>query len=211
MPADPRNLAVALAGLFQAVRLVQQTASGGPRDEAAFTACMTGLFNTSPEVAATVFGDLSGLATGFDTALGQLGAARAGRDPQLSRYAVTVLYLERKLNRQPAMLDAIRDGIEQARAQAELLGLTHPSVLASLADCYRQTISTLQPRIIVKGEQSILGDSDNQQRIRALLLAAIRAAVLWRQCGGGRLTPLLRRKTLLQSLEQLRAGTRRLN
>jgi high frequency lysogenization protein len=80
--------------------------------------------------------------------------------------------------------------------------------MATLAGCYQQTISTLQPRIMVHGEASLLADPDNQQRIRTLLLAAIRAAVLWRQCGGGRLTLLLRRKALLQSLERLRAEAR---
>jgi high frequency lysogenization protein len=208
MPADTRNLAIALAGLCQAVRLVQQTATGGPPDEAALAACMNGLLNTSPDSAATVFGEISGLATGIDTAIGQLGAVPAGRDMELSRYAVTVLYLERKLNRRPALLEAVRDAIEQARGQAGSPGTAHPGVMATLAGCYQQTISTLQPRIMVHGEASLLADPDNQQRIRTLLLAAIRAAVLWRQCGGGRLTLLLRRKALLQSLERLRAEAR---
>jgi CII-binding regulator of phage lambda lysogenization HflD len=35
------------------------------------------------------------------------------------------------------------------------------------------------------------------------VLAAIRAAVLWRQCGGRRLTLLLRRKALQEALESL--------
>jgi high frequency lysogenization protein len=139
---------------------------------------------------------------GCETALNQLGAA-AGRDPELSRYAVTVLYLERRLSRQHALLDTIREGIETVRGPAAELGVAHPEVIARLGACYQQTLSTLRPRIIVHGEPATLGDPDNRQRIRALLLAAIRAAVLWRQCGGGRLTLLLHRRQLLQSLAQL--------
>lgn len=209
MQADPRNLAIALAGLFQAVRLVQQTATGGTCDGMALTACLTGLFNTSPDSAASVFGELAGLVTGIDAALRQLEPAGAGRDLQLSRYAVTVLYLERKLSRRPGMLAAIADGIERARGQAKEQGMTHPLVMARLAECYRQTLSTLRPRIIVSGEQTVLVAADNQQRIRTLLLAAVRAAVLWRQCGGGHLTLLLRRRALLRSLAQLQDEARR--
>jgi high frequency lysogenization protein len=89
------------------------------------------------------------------------------------------------------------------RGPAAELGVAHPEVIARLGACYQQTLSTLRPRIIVHGEPATLGDPDNRQRIRALLLAAIRAAVLWRQCGGGRLTLLLHRRQLLQSLAQL--------
>ena len=47
-----RNQAIALAGLLQAVKLVQQVAEGQPRDTAAVRACFTGVSNTEPEAAA---------------------------------------------------------------------------------------------------------------------------------------------------------------
>jgi high frequency lysogenization protein len=208
MTSNTRNQSIALAALFQAIRLVQQTARGQHRDEVDFNACMTGLFNTSPESPESVFGELAGLRTGLEMARNQLGDSKADRDMELTRYAITVLYLERKLNRSKPLLDSIRNGIEKARGQADFLGTTHKNVIASLADCYQQTISTLRPRIIVNGEQPILGNPDNQNLIRTLLLAAIRAAVLWRQCGGGRLTLILRRKALLESIERLLQETR---
>lgn len=209
MNADVRHLAIALAGIFQATRLVQLTASGAQLDEAAFDACLNGIFNTDPESTETVYGDLSGLVIGLEAASRQLGNEKAQRDMELTRYAVTVLYLERKLSRNKALLDVVGTGIGKARSQAEFLGHTHPGVIASLADCYRQTISTLRPRIIVNGEQSILASPDIQHRIRCLLLAAIRSAVLWRQCGGGRLTLLLQRKRLLAALGELLDEVRR--
>ncbi len=209
MNADLHHLAIALAGVFQAVRLVQLTASGQYCDEAAFNTCLNGIFNTDPESAESVFGDVSGLTTGLEAASRQLGNKKADRDMELTRYVVTVLYLERKLHRKKALLDAIGTGIEKARAQSEFLGLTHPGVIASLADCYLQTVSTLRPRIIVNGEQAILGNPDIQHRIRSLLLAAMRSAVLWRQCGGGRLTLLLQRKRLFEAIHALLDEARR--
>jgi high frequency lysogenization protein len=208
MKADPRNLAIALAGLFQAVGLVQQTARGRQRDTTALRACLYGLFNTDPESAENVFGELAGIRCGLEIVRTQISGPAPGRDTELTRYAVTALYLERKLRKDTVMLDAIRDGIDVAREQAEHLGPEHPDVIARLAGCYRQTLSNLRPRIIVNGEPAILGRPDNQNLIRALLLAAIRAAVLWRQCGGGRVTLVLRRKALLHAtrllLEELR-------
>jgi len=203
MKANPRHLAIALAGLFQAVKLVQQTATGKYRNSAALDTCLTGLFNTDPVSADTVFGGLAGIQSGLETALDQINSERKRRDLELTRYAITILYLERKLARHPAMLEHIRAVIDKSRGQAESQEMTHPDVIASLADAYKHTVSTLRPQVLVNGNPGILGNQDNQNLIRTLLLAAIRAAVLWRQCGGRRLTLLLRRKTLQEALESL--------
>jgi high frequency lysogenization protein len=82
-------------------------------------------------------------------------------------------------------------------------------VIAALAELYSSTISTLQPRIMVKGEQSILTGTDSRNMIRALLLGGMRAAVLWRQCGGNRVQLLFRRKALLRDCRELLDAARR--
>ena len=203
MKANPRHLAIALAGLFQAVRLVQQTATGRSRDSTALDACLAGLFNTDPASADSVFDGLDGIQSGLETALDQINSQRGRRDLELTRYAITILYLERKLARQPAMLEHIRAVIDKTRGQAESQGMAHPDVIASLADAYKHTVSTLRPQVLVNGNPGTLRNQENQNLIRTLLLAAIRAAVLWRQCGGRRLTLLLRRKALQEALESL--------
>jgi high frequency lysogenization protein len=62
----------------------------------------------------------------------------------------------------------------------------HENVLANFADIYHQTISTLQPRIMVIGDQQYLSSPFTVNKIRSVLLAGIRSAQLWRQCGGSR-------------------------
>ena len=59
---------------------------------------------------------------------------------------------------------------------------------------------------MVHGAQIHLAKPDNANRIRALLLAGIRAARLWRQSGGSRLRLLLRRKLLLQEARRTLAS-----
>ena len=54
------------------------------------------------------------------------------------------------------------------------------------ADLYSSIISPNFPKLIIFGEEEYLQRIDNQELIRALLLAAIRAIVLWRQVGGRR-------------------------
>jgi len=207
--ADYRERCIALAGLFQAVRLVQQTARGERRDVAATAACLGSIFNTDPETTLAVYGDVASLRTGLEILLAQLGSDSAQRDMELTGYAITLLHLERKLNRQQEMLRALGDGIGKVATQREFFDHTHPTVIAALAELYSNTISTLQPRIMVKGEQSILTGTDSRNMIRALLLGGIRAAVLWRQCGGNRVQLLFRRKALLRNCTELLEEARR--
>ncbi|MDQ4147727.1 MAG: DUF489 family protein, partial [Pseudomonadota bacterium] len=81
--------------------------------------------------------------------------------------------------------------------------LTHINVISRLADTYQRSISELTPRIIVHGEESYLSNPDNASRIRALLLAGIRAAVLWRQAAGNRWRLLVGRNAMLRDIEAL--------
>ena len=110
------------------------------------------------------------------------------------RYVISLLHLERKLSRQHQMLDKIATGIEKAQAQSVHFSTTHSNVIANLAGLYQETVSTLTPRIIVSGAQGHLTVTENAEQVRALLLAGIRAAILWRQCGGKRRKLLFSRK-----------------
>jgi len=97
------------------------------------------------------------------------------------------------------MLKTISIGIERAKAQTDHFHLVHENVLANLGDIYLQTVSKLQPRIMVNGVPDYLSRVDVANKIRACLLAGIRSAMLWKQCGGRRWKFLLfRKKTQLE-------------
>jgi high frequency lysogenization protein len=101
------------------------------------------------------------------------------------------------------LLQKIANGIERAQSQAEHFSITHDNVIASLADIYSETISTLRPRVMVNGEHNHLANSDNANKIRALLLAAMRSAVLWHQNGGSRWQVMFNRKSFVQEAEKI--------
>lgn len=198
-----RHRTIALAGLCQAVRLVQQTATGADREETATTACLKSIFVTDPESVEAIYGNSGNLATGLEILASQLGGRR--RDPDLTRYALLLLHLARKLASNAALLEQIRFGIDAAGEQAGSSGVLHPAVIAALAGVYSKTISTLRPRIMVSGVPGVLAGQQNKDMIRALLLAGMRAAVLWRQCGGSRPRLIFQRRSLLDCCNRLLA------
>jgi len=194
---------LALAGIIQATKLVQEIAYHGAADQAVFEICIRSLFETSPKDTASIYGGANGVRKGLVLLAEQLGDKQHKRDMELTKYVISVMHLERKLVGKPDMLKVLAQGIERAREQSRYFSVTHENVIANLADLYVNTISTLSPRIIVNGEHSYLSDPDNANRVRALLLAAIRSAVLWRQCGGNRLQLLLSRGKIIQTAERI--------
>jgi high frequency lysogenization protein len=163
--------------------------------------CIYSLFQTDSASVADVFGEPGAVAPGVRELSGQL-SGRQARDLELTRYVVTLLKLQRVLAGRRVMVASIGEGVEEARVELEQHPLLHPNVLARLAEIYSRTVSQLQPRIMVRGEPSYLQNPDNQQRIRSLLLAGIRAAWLWSQVGGGRWKILLGRRRLLEAAQE---------
>lgn len=183
---------IAMAGVLQACRLVRDIATQGRTDPVAAQTSLGSVFRFDADSAADVFGGLNGLRVGLETLLDQFENDK--RDLTLTQLVLGVLRLERKLTRRPAMLRELRGGIEAIQRQVDHLGVAHASVQARLAELYVATLSQLRPRVVVHGNPLQLADAQKVEQIRALLLAAVRAAVLWRQVGGSQLRLLMRRR-----------------
>ena len=193
---NDKDRALAFGGILQALQLVQSTAYGRPYDVEALQATLSSILLIDAATVEDVYGNVAGVKSGLRLLKTQLMSDKQKPDGELSRYLVVLLHLERKLSKRADLLYKLTEGIERTQKQLEHFDISHTNVLASLADTYVQTISTLQPRIMVKGESTRLAEPDIANQIRALLLAAMRSAVLWRQCGGTRLGLLLGRRKL---------------
>lgn len=182
---------IALAGMFQAIALVRATATRGSGDDVAMQPSLASVFKIDAASPADVFGGIGHLRLGLETLIAQLDDDK--RDLAITRIAITVLRVRAKLARRPQTLGALRAGIESIAQQTAGTEPANPIVMARLAQLYADTISKLQPRIVVEGEPQFLRQDTQVAQIRALLLAAIRAAVLWRQVGGSQWRLLFRR------------------
>lgn len=196
------NQTIALAGLSQALSLVQQIAQRGVADREDMETCLASTLKIDSDDVLDVYGGLDRLAHGLRR-LDQQLAEPDKVDKEQARYASTLVFLERKLMRQPAMVESIGVALHTAAERAQEVGVLHEDVYQALAEAYQRTISQLQPRVRVTGEQMYLSDADNGQRIRALLLAGVRSAVLWRQCGGSRWKLLFYRARMQKEARRL--------
>jgi high frequency lysogenization protein len=192
--------------MLQALQLVQQVAHGKPRDLDSVQASLRSILALDADTVDAVYGGIEGVRAGLRLLKPQLLGGARRPDQELNRYLVVLLHLERKLSKRADLLERLRTGIEHTRRQLEHFDITHASVVAGLADTYSDTVSTLNPRIMINGDPERLRDSNVANQIRALLLAAMRSAVLWRQCGGTRLGLLFGRRRLVKVADNLLRG-----
>jgi high frequency lysogenization protein len=198
-----QNRALALAALLQCGNLVKDLAWRGHCDEHELGIVASSLFAFDSGSISEIYQGEANLRTGLQKIEVQLRSGGTPPDMELTRYAIGLIFLERKLQRQPAKADALADGLRGASRQVDYFHILHESVLGRLAEVYQETISTLGPRIMVQGEQAHLSNTANAARIRAVLLAGIRAAVLWRQAGGSRWKLLFGRRRLVDQAQYI--------
>ncbi|MCU7554392.1 high frequency lysogenization protein HflD [Alteromonas sp. ASW11-19] len=193
---------LALAGVCQAATLVQQLARKGTVDKEACEASLSSILVTDPETPQHVYGQLSNLKVGYRTLVTQLSDKPAAKDTELTRYIASILGLERKLAKKPAALSELGERISHVQRQLAHVEFDNVQIASSLASIYSDVISPLAPRIQVAGNPDYLGQPVHQHRVRALLLAGVRSAVMWRQMGGRRRQILFKRKHILHSATQ---------
>lgn len=202
-----RDRTIALAAVIQSAMLVQQAAETGQVNNEDMETMLNSILVQDAPTTSSVYGGVPKLRLGLAQLITQLSKKKDKKDVVLLRYIVSLLHLERQLAKRPEMMDQISQELGQVPQQIDYFGsITSPQVIARFADIYHRTISELKPRIQVFGDPSLLQQPDNVNRIRALLLAGIRSAVLWHQKGGRRWQFLLQTNKILLSAESLYAS-----
>jgi high frequency lysogenization protein len=191
-----KERALAFAGLTQACKLVRQIADTGQAETEPLTVCIDTLFHFDAESVEAVYGGAAGLRPGLRSMVEQFDGGTA-RDPMLLKLIASVLRVERGYSASRGMPEKVKQGLDQVARQREHWGPTHPTVLARLGELYAATISELRPRIMVQGNPVYLAQPPVVAEIRAILLCALRSAVLWRQLGGNQWDLYLRRAQLV--------------
>ncbi len=194
---------IAFAGICQAVALIQEVAKNGHCDSDAFETAIKSIICTNPQNTIGVFGREADLKLGLETLVKGIDSTPSGSE--LTRYIISLMALERKLAGRPDAMSQLGDRISMAERQTEHFELLEEQMLSNLASIYLDVISPIGPRIQVSGTPSVLQQTSNQHKVRALLLSGIRSAVLWRQVGGKRRHLIFGRKKMVEQAQILLA------
>ncbi|CAM3669263.1 MULTISPECIES: high frequency lysogenization protein HflD [Pseudoalteromonas] len=179
------NQVMALAAMCQAAKQVQKIAQYGSSNDYELEKLLNSIVETSPETPSDVYQGTENLREGYKILVNQLSAGE-NKDVEIVKYVGGLMQLERALSAKASSLTELGKGIEDVKRRLNHFAITDDTVIAALADIYSKVLSPLGHRIQVYGKPDLLKQQLVQHKIRALLLAGIRSAVLWRQMGGKR-------------------------
>lgn len=200
MATNYYDITLALAGVCQAAKLVQQFALEGEADSAAVKISLETLLQTAPENTLAVYGgDERNLKLGLQTLLEQLN----GSTEDLTRYWLGVLALSGKLDNNGDAKAELARRIQYLPTQLAHYDLLDDQMFATVAAMYVDIISPLGNKIQVKGAPLYLQQPAIHNRIRTCLLTGIRSAILWRQVGGSKWQLLFFRRKIYDMAQQI--------
>ncbi len=200
---------LALAGVFQAADLAHNIASQGRVEQAFFTTSIASLLKTSSDDLIDIYGSELNLKPGIDNLAQFLKVDSAlPHGVYITKYASQILRLGSLLNKDESMATKITQAIGKFGSKRQVSS----SLVEAMAGIYYDNFSQLSSfqRIRIMGKKEYLSNAKNVIRIRALLLAGVRAAILWRGLGGNQWTLHFNRKALADELIKIREAMRRL-
>ncbi len=193
-PLDQQT--IALAGVAQAARLVDQVSRTGSCPPEFLQASLNSLFAFDSDTVQGIYGGLGGIKLGLDTLAMVLNNQQPDDLREMVRYVFNLLYLERKFAADPAMMSVVHSRLQHASFRSAHFSDNMNDICHSVSGVYQDTLSTLKFRIKVSGNSEHLQNRQNADMIRALLLAGIRSTHLWRQLGGRRWKLLVQRRSI---------------
>ena len=203
MKLNYEHQTLALAGIQQALCIVQNIAWHGIYSSTEMKTCITSLFQLNAASFDDVYGNRIHLATGYRALCESLELKNNQRAMERTRYFAGLLMLSRNIKPQSNLSRQLYTTLSMLETAARDYDQQSAYIIEKLAQLYQNTLSKMTPRIIIHGEPVHLQSENNASRIRAMLLCGIRGCVLWRQAGGSQLKLLWGRKKILHCAKQV--------
>ena len=188
---------LALAGILQACKQVQNLARHGRVDQLDFEPSVKSILVLDAVSTAAVYGGVDGVRSGLAMIQGGILRSPQALDVEVLRYLMSILHLQSQLFNDQAKFTSFGQAVERLSAYSG------EELIDACSEVYQQHISSMRPQIIVQGEENHLQRADVPPQVRSLLLAALRSAVLWQQKQGSRFKLLWQRTRMQNAATQL--------
>ena len=191
-----KNETISLGAIYQACNEIKKIAWQGEINNNIIEPLINSVYQTTSEEIEDVFISIKRLNSGLDFLRRQLVGDAFSRDGEVSRYFEAIGILVKNMNRKDDVLNKLRTELNKQSMPINEDNLDKHALF--LSELYLSTISTVEPRIIVNGDNKYLTDKKNAAMIRSLLLCAIRSYILWQQSGGSKFRIFIFKKKIAE-------------
>ena len=188
------NQNIALSAVAQCAALVHELAIGKEIRQSQLAGAINPLLILNPESVEQVYPNLESLSLGFSTIQSILRSNRIKQNSQIRRYIAEILILRKSLSQNMIMQSVVRAGLSNLEpirpSLIDCMQTNQQEIneqnqkFEEISSLYRKTLSTLKHRIRVAGKVQFLKNEIVSNKIRGLLFAGVRSAVLWHQLNG---------------------------
>jgi len=191
---------LALAGISQCAMLVQELARRGHAQPEPLRCALGSILMLNQTDSEVALGGVHGVYAG----LPDLG--RKHPDPsavERLRYTIALIDIQKRLRRNNPVASCLRTELVHLQDESLARDAVSPEAVAAFARVYTATVSTLTPKIMIRGNQQHLRDDDIVLKVRAVLLAGVRAAYLFHEHGGRKWQLFIGRRKLADAAHRL--------
>ena len=191
-----KNEVISLGAIYQASSEIKKIAWEGKINNKFIEPLIYSVYQTTSNEIEDIYINLRRLNTGLDFLRKQFVGDVFSRDAEVDRYFEAINVLVKNTNKNSEIFSNLRGELSSHKENVTEDNLhEHAEFLSNL---YLKTISKINPRIIVNGDNIHLTDNKNASMIRALLLSAIRSFILWQQSGGTKFRIFLFKKKMAE-------------
>ena len=191
-----KNEVISLGAIYQASSEIKKIAWQGKINNKFIEPLIHSVYQTTSNEIEDIYINLKRLNTGLDFLRKQFVGDVFSRDAEVDRYFEAINVLVKNMNKNSEIFSNLRGELSSHKENVTEDNLhEHAEFLSNL---YLKTISKINPRIIVNGDNIHLTDNKNASMIRALLLSAIRSFILWQQSGGTKFRIFLFKKKMAE-------------
>ena len=191
-----KNETISLGAIYQACNEIKKIAWQGEINNNVIEPLINSVYQTTSEEIEDVFISIKRLNSGLDFLRRQLVGDAFSRDGEVSRYFEAIGILVKNINKKDEVFNKLRTELTKQSMPINEGNLDQHALF--LSELYLSTISTVEPRIIVNGDNKYLTDKKNAAMIRSLLLCAIRSYILWQQSGGSKFRIFIFKKKIAE-------------
>ena len=189
-----KNETISLGAIYQACNEIKKIAWQGEININAIEPLINSVYQITSENIDDIYINIKRLNTGLDFLRRQLVGDAFSRDAEVTRYFEAIGILIKNMNKKEDIFNKLRQQLTQQTMAVEKGNLDDHALF--LSNLYLNTVSTVEPRIIINGDNKYLTDKKNAAMIRSLLLCAIRSYILWQQSGGSKFRMFIFKKKI---------------
>ena len=201
-----RDKTLALAAIFQAAGLANELARKGSTDSSVEAFLTQSVLVMDTDNISDIYPNPEGLKPGLRWLEGCLmeqgrGIQNAG---EIIRIALGVIQVEGQFSQHEGVQNTLRTRLENINRQRVMSpDMSSTELNNLLGSAYVDSLGQLRFRVQIRGDAKQLQAPGMAERIRAILLAGVRAAWLWRRLGGRRWHLIFTRGQILREIREI--------